>query len=102
VRIRGIWYNAVMVDFKKFERIHKAVANRRRLAILAHLKKEKEVSVGKIATHIKLSFKSTSRHLSVLLSADLVERNQRGVEMFYRLSAAMHPIVLETLRHISS
>ena len=86
-----------MTDFKKLERVHKAVANRRRLAIIAHLKKEKEESVGKIAAHIKLSLKSTSRHLSVLLSADVVEKNQRSVEVFYRLAKPLHTVILETL-----
>ena len=86
--------------FKKLERVHKAVANRRRLAMVSHLKEKKEVSVGKMASHIKLSFKSTSRHLAVLLSADLVEKNQKSVEVFYRLANPIHPIILETLRHL--
>lgn len=89
-----------MSDLKKLERVHKAVANRRRLAILAHLKKEKEASVGKIAEHIKLSFKATSRHLYIMFSADMVEKNQRRTEVFYSLAKPVHPIVLETLRHL--
>ena len=87
-------------NLKKLERIHKAVGNRRRLAIVAHLKKEKEESVGKIAARIKLSLKSTSRHLSVLLSADIVEKDQRRTEVFYRLAYPLHPVVLETTRHL--
>lgn len=78
----------------------KAVANRRRIAILAYLKKEKEKSVGKIASHLKLSLKSTSRHLSVLLSSDLVEKRQQSTEMLYRLSDKLHPVILELLRYI--
>ena len=96
----GIWYDVCVTDLKRLERIHKAVANKRRLAILAHLKKEQEESVGKIAEHIRLSFKATSRHLSVLLSADIVEKNQRRTEVYYSLSKATHRIVLETLRHL--
>ena len=89
-----------MTDFKKLERIHKSVANRRRLAIVAHLKKKKEESVGKIAAHIKLSLKATSRHLSILLSTDVVEKNQRKTEVFYRLATPLHPVVSETLHHL--
>ena len=74
------------VDDKKLERVLKALANRRRLAILRHLKRRKESSVGAIAESIRLSFKSTSRHLTVLSAADLVEREQRSLEVFYRIS----------------
>ena len=87
-------------DLKKLERIHKALGNRRRLAILSHLKRKKEESVGRIAIQIKLSLKSTSRHLAILLSADLLERNQRNVEVYYRLANAVHPIISETLLHV--
>ena len=89
-----------MTDHKKLERVLKATANRRRFNILAHLKKEKELTVGEISEHINLSFKSTSRHLSLLFAADLVEKTQRGSEMFYRLGDNLHPTVLEILRHV--
>lgn len=48
---------------KEYERILKALANRRRLAILRHIRREKEARVGDIASAIRLSFKATSRHL---------------------------------------
>ena len=89
-----------MGDHKKLERTLKAAANRRRFTILSHLKKEKEASVGKIAEHIHLSFKSTSRHLTVLYAAELIERTQRSSEVFYRLADQLHPIILEILKHI--
>lgn len=89
-----------MADLKTLERIHKAVANRRRLAIIANIKKEKEMPVGKIAARIKLSLKSTSRHLAVLFSANVVEKNQRSTEVFYRLAAPVDPVILETLRRL--
>ncbi len=71
---------------KELERTLKALANRRRLAILRAIKKRKEASVGSIAETIKLSFKATSRHLASLFSADIVEKEQRSVQMFYRLA----------------
>jgi len=89
-----------MADHKKLERVLKASANRRRFRILAHLKKEKEVTVGEIAEHLDLSFKSTSRHLSLLFAADLVEKTQRSSEVFYRLGDNLHPAVLEILKHV--
>lgn len=84
-----------MADFKKLERLLKAVANRRRLAILAFLQKEQEAPVGQIAGHIKISLKATSKHLAILHAADLVDRNQRSLEMHYRLNPT--PRLLEVL-----
>ncbi|HBL39817.1 TPA: hypothetical protein DDZ10_04080 [Candidatus Uhrbacteria bacterium] len=70
----------------KLERVIKALANRRRLAIVAYLKTKKEAPVWEIADHIGLSFKATSKHLGVLAAVDIVEREQRSLEkMFYHL-----------------
>ena len=74
---------------KEFERVLKALANKRRLAIMRLLKKRKELPVGDIASAIKLSFKATSRHLAVLFAADIVEREQRSVQMFYRIASPL-------------
>ena len=82
---------------KELERTYKALANRRRLAILAYLKETGEASVGDIAAHIKLSFKATSKHLGVLAAADMVEREQRRLQMFYRLAANQKPASRQAL-----
>lgn len=78
-----------MSDLRGLERTLKALANRRRLAILAYLKVEREAPVGEIAGAIHLSFKSTSRHLAVLAAVDLVDRDQRELQMFYRLASPL-------------
>lgn len=83
---------------KDLERILKALANKRRLAIVRFLRKEKEATVGDIAETIKLSFKATSKHLGILASADIVDKEQRSLQMWYRLSPAMHPLA----KHISN
>jgi DNA-binding transcriptional ArsR family regulator len=75
-------------DVKNLERSLKALANRRRLAILRHLKKNKEASVAEIAGAIHISLKATSKHLGVLAGADIVEREQRSLFMFYRIAQA--------------
>ncbi|MEK7581966.1 MAG: metalloregulator ArsR/SmtB family transcription factor [Patescibacteria group bacterium] len=82
---------------KEMERVLKALANRRRLAIIKFIKKEKEASVGDVAGEIKLSFKSTSKHLALLAAADILEKEQRSSQMFYRL-AGNFP---ETIKHLS-
>lgn len=80
-----------MAEIRELERTVKALANRRRLAILKYLKEEREAPVGEIAGTIRLSFKSTSKHLAVLHAADLVDRDQRDLQVFYRLAGALPP-----------
>ena len=70
---------------KDLEKIFKALANKRRLAIIRYLKKGKRATVGSIASHIKLSFKSTSKHLNILFSVDIVDREQKDLQKFYFL-----------------
>ena len=76
---------------KELERPLKALANRRRLAILKYLKQEREAPVGEIAGAIRLSFKATSKHLAILAAADIVEREQRSLQMFYRIAPRLRP-----------
>ncbi len=83
---------------RELEKQLKALANRRRLAIVKHLKQHREAAVGDIARAINLSFRSTSKHLAVLIAVDAVEKEQRSAQMFYRLTSVSHPAV----RHILS
>ncbi|MBI2485214.1 winged helix-turn-helix transcriptional regulator [Candidatus Uhrbacteria bacterium] len=71
---------------RQLERTLKALANRRRLAIVEFLREKEEAPVWEIANKIKLSLKATSKHLGILFAADIVDRDQRSLEMFYRLS----------------
>jgi len=78
---------------QSLEKQLKAVANRRRLAIIKFLHKSAGSSVGDIAAEIKLSFRSTSRHLAVLRAADIVESSQVSQNVFYKLAAPRSSIV---------
>jgi DNA-binding transcriptional ArsR family regulator len=78
---------------KELEKIFKALANRRRLAILVFLKKKKQANVGEISEVIKLSFRSTSRHLRVLVTAGILDREQNSVFSSYSLSQDQDPMV---------
>lgn len=68
---------------KDYEKILKALANRRRLQIIKYLKDKKLATVTSIAEHLKLSFKSTSKHLAVLFGAGIVDKEQKSLSMFY-------------------
>lgn len=78
---------------KNLEKSLKVLANRRRLEVLAFLKKRREASVRQIAREINLSIKSTSKHLSILSAADMLEKDQRGLNVFYRLAVKFKPEV---------
>ncbi|MEK7140331.1 MAG: metalloregulator ArsR/SmtB family transcription factor [Patescibacteria group bacterium] len=77
---------------RQFEKPLKALANKRRLEIVKYLKEKKEGTVGDLAEHINLSFKATSKHLAVLLSADIVEKEQRSLSAFYSLAPKLSPV----------
>jgi ArsR family transcriptional regulator len=81
------------MDIKRIERVLKALANRRRLAIVKILRDHKEATVGEIADLIRLSFTATSKHLRVLLQADIVDREQRSLQMWYYLSFDLDSVV---------
>ncbi len=68
------------------EHILKALANRRRLAIVRFLKRNKQANVGQIAAEMKISFKAVSNHLTRLQTADLVSSEKIGLMVFYRLA----------------
>lgn len=75
------------INLTRLERPLKALANRRRLAIVQFIKRRKEASVGDIADALKISFKATSKHLGLLVAADILEREQRSLQMFYKISS---------------
>jgi len=82
-----------MDNTRQLEKNLKALANRRRLAILKYLKHNPEAPVGELASEIRLSFKATSKHLSILSALDIVEKEQRGLGVFYRLAKVQLPAV---------
>ncbi|MBC7836529.1 winged helix-turn-helix transcriptional regulator [Acetobacteraceae bacterium] len=77
----------------EFERQLKILANRRRLAILTLLKIKREGNVGDISAAIRLSFTSTSKHLTMLERAGFIEKEQRSLNVFYRLASKEHALL---------
>ncbi|MBI2612673.1 winged helix-turn-helix transcriptional regulator [Candidatus Kaiserbacteria bacterium] len=82
---------------REIERQLKILANRRRLAILNLLRKRKEADVTAISEAIRLSFTSTSKHLTMLERAGFVEKEQRSLNVFYRLSESAPKITSSVL-----
>ncbi len=71
---------------RKLERVLKGLANRRRLAIVKLLMGERDLAVGDIAAAIRLSEKSTSKHLRILTHVGALEHDQKSRYMFYRIA----------------
>ena len=85
---------------KDVERILKALANGRRLRIVKFLARKKKASVGDIAEEIKLSFKSTSRHLSILANAGVLTKEQESLTVWHELASPRHAIVTKVLEFV--
>lgn len=71
---------------RELEAQFKALGNKRRLEILRIIKENNQMSVGDIALRIRLSFKSTSRHLAVLSSVGAISKEQVGLTVFCKLA----------------
>ena len=81
------------MDEIQLEKVLKALASKRRLLIIKILKKKKRSSVGKLSSDIKLSFRTTSKHLSVLYSVGILDKEQVGYEMHYYIAKDLPKIV---------
>jgi ArsR family transcriptional regulator len=63
-----------------------ALASLPRRKILAYLSKA-ELTTSGLAERFAMSPPAVSRHLSILESADLIERERKGQQVFYRIKA---------------
>lgn len=63
----------------------KALGNERRLKIIMLLAARSPRSVGELAEALRLSFRSTSKHLQILKHAGFLENEQVGLTVLYRL-----------------
>ena len=70
--------------YKNQVKIHKALANEARLMIV-HKLHEKECSVGELTDMVDLDQSTVSKHLSVLLSAGIIDNRKEKNVVYYRL-----------------
>ena len=78
---------------RQLEKLFKAFANKRRIAVIRYLKRVKSATVGEIAGEIHLSFKATSKHLRILAGADIVDQTQQRLYVFYQLARNRDAVV---------
>ena len=74
---------------KQLEKILKSLANSRRLQAISFIKQRKKPTVGEIAEHLKLSFSATSRHLSLLENAGILDKKQSSLEVRYFIASQL-------------
>lgn len=101
-RAKGsMWYNVsdrmiikikLTMNTKELEKILKVLASKRRLDIIKLLKQKRKIPLTEIAKEIKLSKKSTSKHLRILYSTGFLEREFIGLEVSYSLAIANEKI----------
>lgn len=90
------------IFMRELEKQLKGLANKRRLAIIKLLGKNKELSVASIAERIRLSFASTSKHLGILYGLDILERRQESLAVYYKLAHPLPAVVKALLPFISN
>lgn len=89
-----------MNTFRIISKILKALGNERRLKIICFLKKSREASVSDVAGYLRISLRSTSKHLIVLNNVGIVEKEQRSKMVFYRLSRNHSSYIKEVVRSL--
>jgi len=87
------------VKKRSLEKILKALANRRRLAILGQLKL-RAMKVGDVAKALHLAFKTTSRNLVTLERAGVVDKTQKRREVHYRISSTPKRFIKEIINEL--
>lgn len=87
---------------RKMVKIFKALGNERRLKIIKILSRRRFLSVSQIADDLRLSVRSTSKHLLILEAEGLVSRRQRRSKVFYSLpdlkKRTLVPLLLRLLK----
>lgn len=82
---------------RKMAKIFKALGNERRLTILKILSRRRFLSVNQIADGLRLSVRSTSKHLLILEAVGLVSRRQRRSKVFYSLPDLKKKVLVSAL-----
>jgi len=82
------------------ERILKALANRRRLSLVSTLKRRGSATVGELAAVLKVTLPTTSKHLAILGSADVVEYERRSLQVHYRLADDLPSLARSIIKHL--
>ncbi len=93
-------YTFQIMKTKELEKLFRVLGNKRRIQIVKLLIKKTELTVSDIADNINLSLKATSRHLMQLFHIDILKKDQRSKNVYYRISDSLNPEAKSALGHI--
>ena len=85
---------------KYWVKIFKALGNEGRLRILKMLFRGEEYTVSEIASEIKISLKSTSKHLISLCNMGFLESTGKMGRVYYKIDLSEFPKIREILKKI--
>lgn len=85
---------------RELEKLHKALANYRRIAALRYLRNKTGADLATLAGHLKLSYKSTSKHLNQLAAAGILDKNTRSGIVYFSISKRMPALAAHTLKSL--
>lgn len=77
--------------------VFEALAHPARREILRLLQAHGELSAGVLADHLEISKPTMSHHLSTLARSGLLDREKRGLYVFYRLNQSLVEEVVQTV-----
>ncbi|OGY64431.1 MAG: hypothetical protein A3I89_03295 [Candidatus Harrisonbacteria bacterium RIFCSPLOWO2_02_FULL_41_11] len=88
------------MHIKELEKLFKTLGNKRRLRIIKLLLNDGEITVSDVASIIKLSLKATSKHLLNLFNAEIVEKEQRSKNVYYKIPKHLNQPIKDLISHI--
>jgi len=83
---------------KRWVNIFKALGNINRIKIIEMLAGGQSLSVTDIAGRIKISIKSTSRHLMILRNLELLDGEGRDGHVFYSLNKSVPEDIKKSIK----
>ena len=84
------------MDEKNLMKVFRAIGNEKRFLILRCLHKNKELSVGNLSEMINSPFRSVSKDLAILRSAELVQFRNFNLTKRYSINFSKFPKELRT------
>lgn len=89
------------MERRELTRCLRALGNERRMRAVQELAVSPPLTVEAIARRIKLSYKSTARHMAILEQCGVVERTRMSLEVYYRVNRR-HPAMCFALSQLKS
>ncbi|MCL5435349.1 MAG: winged helix-turn-helix domain-containing protein [Patescibacteria group bacterium] len=88
-----------MLNYRHLEKITKGFSNHRRIQIIELINEAPDLSLMEISSRLKINIKTANVHIGKLVSAGLVLKRNRGVNVLHKLSP-LGSVILKFLRKL--